>query len=486
MAYSYNRYTGDGSTTQYAVNVSLGFLSRDDIHVYLDDVASTAFTWITDGLIEFTVAPANAVDVLIRRIVDKTALQHDYQDGAVVVEKNLDESNKQAIMIAHEVADGFLEIGFNSDMNINLNRIVNLGDPVDATDAANQRWVLGVVQAGVDIAADVATAQASADVATAQAGLAAASKAAAEGYSVATAADAVHTNLDTLSTAADVVLTAADVVQTGEDAVDTTLDRVQTGLDVVATAADRVQTGLDRIAAASSASDAAASAASIISLESSRNKLVNGGFDVNQREVTGTVVLSAGDYGHDRWKAGTSGCTYTFALVEGVTTLTITAGSLLQIVEGCNIRTGTYTLSNEGTATGTGDGSLIGGSNVTVEFGTGTLKNVQLEEGSAATEFEQRPLSVEQMLCYRYFYRETGRLLGFLSDSDSLTKQMLFFNPVEFRVIPTVDDSNATFSNCSSVTLGTLSSERCVRLQLEAPVLSAVTWAAGVVLDAEL
>lgn len=64
-----------------------------------------------------------------------------------------------------------------------------------------------------------------------------------------------------------------------------------------------------------------------------RNKIINGNFNINQRKVSGTVTLSAGVYGHDRWKAGASGCTYTFSASGGVTTIDITAGSLVQIVE---------------------------------------------------------------------------------------------------------------------------------------------------------
>src|SRR5690606_30252951 len=35
-----------------------------------------------------------------------------------------------------------------------------------------------------------------------------------------------------------------------------------------------------------------------------KNVLINGCFRVNQRAVAGTVSLAAGEYGHDRWKAG--------------------------------------------------------------------------------------------------------------------------------------------------------------------------------------
>ena len=144
-----------------------------------------------------------------------------------------------------------------------------------------------------------------------------------------------------------------------------------------------------------------------------KNVIINGNFNINQRAVSGTVTLAAGAYGHDRFKAGASGCTYTFATVENVTTITISAGSLIQVIEGLNLQTGTYTLSWSGTAQGkigggsysaTGvTGSATGGTNLNVEFNTGTLSLVQLEKGSTATSFDYRPYGTELALCQRYF-----------------------------------------------------------------------------------
>lgn len=144
-----------------------------------------------------------------------------------------------------------------------------------------------------------------------------------------------------------------------------------------------------------------------------KNAIINGNFGINQRGVSGTVVLSAGVYGHDRWKAGASGCTYTFATTNNVTTITITAGSLMQVIEGINLQSGTYTLSWAGTAQGRVDsgsyagsgltGTAVGGTNQTVEFGTGTVSLVQYEAGSVATPFEHRQYGQELALCQRYF-----------------------------------------------------------------------------------
>ena len=171
-----------------------------------------------------------------------------------------------------------------------------------------------------------------------------------------------------------------------------------------------------------------------------KNKLINPNFQINQRGVSGTVVLAAGEYGHDRYKGGASGCTYTFSSSGGITTITISAGSLIQVVEGNNLITGTYCLSWAGTAQGkigAGSfsssgvtGSVTGGSNLNIEFGTGTISKLQLEQGSFATPFEHRPYGLELSLCKSYardlrffypsLYNYTSSTLNFLIPLDSL------------------------------------------------------------------
>jgi hypothetical protein len=179
-----------------------------------------------------------------------------------------------------------------------------------------------------------------------------------------------------------------------------------------------------------------------------KNKLINGGFLINQRGVSGTVILAAGAYGHDRWKAGASGCTYTFATSAGVTTLTISAGSLQQVIEGANMQGGTHSLSWTGTAQGKIGGgaysasgvtaSATGGANLTIEFNTGTLSLAQLEIGSVSTPFENRPTGQELGLCQRYYQRLQSSN-GFFAYVPSAGTQRLFQGQVatKMRATPT-------------------------------------------------
>jgi hypothetical protein len=151
-----------------------------------------------------------------------------------------------------------------------------------------------------------------------------------------------------------------------------------------------------------------------------KNRIINGGFTINQRGYVTNTSLTSGSYGHDRWKGGASNGTYTFTQASaGVnTTITITAGSIIQVIEGANLpEGGTYVLSWTGTAQGKiGAGSfgasgitgtITAGTNTNIEFNTGTCGNVQLEVGSTATSFDYRPYGTELALCQRY-----GKLLS--------------------------------------------------------------------------
>lgn len=157
-----------------------------------------------------------------------------------------------------------------------------------------------------------------------------------------------------------------------------------------------------------------------------RNEIINGNFMINQRGYTSGSNLASGSYGFDRWKSNYTNTTLTFTSAPQGQLVTISAsGVIRQIVERANIVAGSYVLSWSGTATGRVYNSgasapsyavspvsvyLDGTADVIVEFtpasGTATLGNVQLELGSRATPFENRPIGVELSLCQRYCYRE--------------------------------------------------------------------------------
>ena len=172
-----------------------------------------------------------------------------------------------------------------------------------------------------------------------------------------------------------------------------------------------------------------------------RNRLIDAGFIINQRIYVSNTALASGVYAHDRWKAGASGCTYTFTQGSlGVPiAITITAGSLQQVIEGCNMpEGGTYVLSWTGTAQARFNGGTYGssplavtgitaGANTTIEFNTGTLSFPQLEVGSSATGFEYRQYGQELALCQRYYQQMVGADQIRLSAGNSYSSTVLNF-----------------------------------------------------------
>jgi hypothetical protein len=198
------------------------------------------------------------------------------------------------------------------------------------------------------------------------------------------------------------------------------------------------------------------------------NRIINGGFVINQRVYTSGTSLSSGVYAHDRWKAGSGGGTYTFTQgALGVnTTITITAGSIVQVIEGCNLAEGgTYVLSWTGTAQGRLNGGTYGssgtvtvtgwtaGTNLNVEFNTGTLGNVQLVAGSAVSSYAYRPYGTEEALCQRYlpaFFGNTNSTIGQAASGTAALISLPFV--VTPRVAPTGITTSAVSSNNFIVT----------------------------------
>lgn len=195
-----------------------------------------------------------------------------------------------------------------------------------------------------------------------------------------------------------------------------------------------------------------------------RNRIINGNFGVNQRTYVSGAAVGTGLYGHDRWKMAASADTYTFSTTANVTTVTIPASKVLQqVIEGANLESGTYTLSWTGTAQGKiGAGSygasgitgvIVGGTNTTIEFGPGTVSKVQLEFGSTATVFEQRPIGMERSLCQRYFWRTdyasqggTAAAVGSFRTSTTVCDLLGHFT-VQMRAAPTMSVSAASTFN---------------------------------------
>lgn len=177
------------------------------------------------------------------------------------------------------------------------------------------------------------------------------------------------------------------------------------------------------------------------------NYVDNSGFTVNQRAYASGTALAAGAYGFDRWKAGTSGCTLTFTASPASTVVTISAGTLQQVIEGLSQINSSYTLSWLGSATGrVNTGTYVASpiqftgapnTNVTIEFQGGTLGQVQLQIGTQVTLWQPDPTQVGIARCQRFYQTGVFAIQGY-SPATALGVGTSWQLPVLMRTIPTV------------------------------------------------
>jgi len=182
-----------------------------------------------------------------------------------------------------------------------------------------------------------------------------------------------------------------------------------------------------------------------------RNKIINGNFGINQRGyVSATATTAVNQYTLDRWRVVTSGQNLTFSASGIGNIVTAPSGGIEQVIESLNIEGGTYTLSWTGTATGAVNGSAIsnGGqvtltanTNATIKFTSGTVSKVQLEAGSVATPFENRPIGTELALCQRYYsYQQFSENspVAYANTTTGGNAKATMYVPVSMRTTPTV------------------------------------------------
>ena len=231
--------------------------------------------------------------------------------------------------------------------------------------------------------------------------------------------------------------------------------------------------------ATTQAAEALASASLASASNALRNKILNANFAGNTRQVSGSIVLTAGAFGHDMWLAGAAGCS--LSVTAGLAT--ITAGAYKTVVDGASIGpTGNHVLSWTGTAQASVNGgasqsspiviSLTAGANVSIQFGIGTLGMPQLERGTVATAAVQLPPEL-QRFALNYYVKNEYVLIGgsnsrlWLSARSSSSVFRAETSVGSMRVVPSVTLQNNTsveYLNASSVWTATSITGSCYGL----------------------
>lgn len=129
MAYSYTTYTGDGSTTDYAV--VFPYLDTDHVNLTVDGV-SVSFSWVNSGTVRAAVAPANATVVRVSRSTSRGARIKSYADLQMLNMEDMNADALQLFYVAQEAFDAVAEAPSGGDM-----RAVNNLSEVSPSAARN-------------------------------------------------------------------------------------------------------------------------------------------------------------------------------------------------------------------------------------------------------------------------------------------------------------------------------------------------------------
>jgi hypothetical protein len=142
MAYSYVVYTGNGSTTQFAI--TFPYIRKEHVKVYVNYV-DTAYTYVNDTTVLLAAAPASPLRVEVRRVTPLAARLVDYTDGSTLVAADLDTSNLQSLYNEQELDDNQKRGIFVDDatglITAGSQRITNVANPVNAQDATTKTYV---------------------------------------------------------------------------------------------------------------------------------------------------------------------------------------------------------------------------------------------------------------------------------------------------------------------------------------------------------
>ena len=241
MGYSINKYPYTGSS-DFDLNFTLGYISRSDVFVYIEDELDSEdnqifreFDWLTDNRVRVQGDIADGSTVVLQRVVTKQGLALDFSVSGAVTRTSLEVGFKQLLMTVHELYDGALAdraltVALPQDIENGLAFLANNANAVLAVADQDNTLLQDLLSAYQDITVAMNTTL---------------------GYRNSAAADAVQT-------AADRVATGEDRVAVANDLTNVANKEQQVAADAVQTAADRVATGEDRVAVAGMLQDAQA------------------------------------------------------------------------------------------------------------------------------------------------------------------------------------------------------------------------------------
>lgn len=145
--YSKNQYTGDGVIDTF--NITFDYLNRNFITVYLNDVKTEEFEFITDLQIKFNTVPATGVDIVIARETPLTR-EVNFTNTSLLNSSTLDSDSIQMMHVVQEAYDLLTNIltidPATGQFSAEGKRLTGLGEPINPADAVR----LGDITAFLD------------------------------------------------------------------------------------------------------------------------------------------------------------------------------------------------------------------------------------------------------------------------------------------------------------------------------------------------
>ena len=139
-------YNGDG--TDVTFTIPFEYLEESDVKVSVGGVLKTQdtdYTFSTLTEITFTTAPASGTNnVRIFRDTDINSLRNEFFAGSAIRAQDLNDDFLQTLYTVQEIEDQFVTQtngSFDTNVDMNSNRITELGDPVDAQDAVTKQYL---------------------------------------------------------------------------------------------------------------------------------------------------------------------------------------------------------------------------------------------------------------------------------------------------------------------------------------------------------
>lgn len=121
------RYIADGVLKVYTV--TFPYLSKNDVHVYLNDALKTSYTWVNETSIQFETVPPKDTVILIARETPKESRLVNFENTSTLTETILDLDSDQVFYLIQENRD------FVEDVVVFIDDFKDLVGKVE-TDAA--------------------------------------------------------------------------------------------------------------------------------------------------------------------------------------------------------------------------------------------------------------------------------------------------------------------------------------------------------------